>query len=38
MPARGPAARRFPKVTVEAIDRVKILGVPSGSEHEFTGV
>jgi len=38
MPARGPSARRFPKATVEAIDRAKVLGVRSGSEHEFTGV
>jgi hypothetical protein len=38
MPARGPAARRFPQATIEAIDRAKILGVRSGDEHNFTGV
>ena len=38
VPPRGPAARRFPQTTVEAIDRAKILGVRSGDEHRFTGV
>ena len=38
MSAGGPAARRFPRATIEAIDRAKILGVRSGNEHRFTGV
>ncbi|GMU66281.1 MAG: hypothetical protein AMXMBFR36_25550 [Acidobacteriota bacterium] len=38
MPTRDPAVRRFPQATAEAIDRARILGVRSGSEHRFTAV
>src|SRR5436309_10345685 len=32
------AARRFPKATVEALAKAKILGVRAGAEHRYTGV
>jgi hypothetical protein len=33
-----PAARRFSKPLVEALDAAKIIGVRAGPDHRFTGV
>ena len=33
-----PAARRFPKATVEELAAAKIIGVRAGAEHRYTGV
>jgi hypothetical protein len=40
MPAarKNVAARRFPAAVLDALDRAKILGVRSGTEHRYTGV